>query len=372
MHQGGRHWQEFLSIPGRAYTEIQAGLAPTQRHSLPFEAGGQRWWTEVFGYIRADSAKVHGADWETAWREVDNTLKTRLTAYDLAEIEGKCLRQADNVGHELLQTGSGWGALELARRSAQKNGYALPATFVFPAATLGHEQKKWLHLLEKGCLPEQPAEPIPGDWIVQRHWRELLGKSLEVGQNRNWYALLHYGVMQAEVFNDSAASAAWEESLAKTPSIWAYRNLAVMARAAGKTAEALDWYQKAWQLAMATQQIQASFAQEYLSLLSEAGEFQKAWNVSKSLPAQALDFDAVQILRASIALQVGCLDEAELALQREYASVREGAVILTDLWIELWRRKMSAETGRPAVEISTQEIEAAHPPPAGIDFRSAQ
>jgi tetratricopeptide (TPR) repeat protein len=372
MHQGGRHWQEFLSIPGKAYTEIQAGLAPTQLHSLPIEAGGKRHWTEVFGYIKADPAKVHGADWQEAWRTVDNTLKTRISANDLAEIEGKCLLQADNPPIDLFQTGSGWGALELARRSSQKKGFELPATFVFPLATLGREQRKWLSLLEDGKLPEQPPEQIPGDWMVQSQWRELLGQSLESEENQNWYALLHYGVMLAEVFSEPAAIAAWEKSIAKTPSIWAYRNLAVMARSTGKTVEALDLYHKAWELAISTQQYQAGFAQEYLSLLNEAGEFQKAWDVCQSLPPEALDLDPVQILRASIALQVGRLDEAELALQREYASIREGAVILTDLWIDLWRRKIAAETGRSPVEISRQEIETAHPAPAGIDFRSAQ
>ena len=372
MHQGGRHWQEFLSIPGKAYTEIQAGLAPTQLHSLPFEAGGRRHWTEVFGYIKADPAKVHGADWETAWRTVDSTLKKQITTDDLAMIEGQCLRQADKPSNDLVQTGSGWGALELARRSSQKNRFELPATFVFPPATLGREQKKWLSLMKDGKLPEQSPEQIPGDWMVQNQWRELLGQSLEDEQNQNWYALLHYGVMLAEVFNESAAIKAWEKSIALNPSIWAYRNLAVMAHSAGKTSEALDLYHQAWELAIATQQYQAGFAQEYLSLLNKAGEFQKAWEVCQSLPPEALDLDPVQILRANIALQVGRLDEAETALKREYASIREGAVILTDLWVELWRRRISAETGRSPDEISRQEIETAHPAPAGIDFRSAQ
>jgi tetratricopeptide (TPR) repeat protein len=208
--------------------------------------------------------------------------------------------------------------------------------------------------------------------MVQGQWRELLGKSLENEHNQNWYALLHYGVMLAEVFNESAAIAAWEKSIGMRPSIWAYRNLAVIVRSTGKTVEALDLYCKAWELAIATHQYQAGLAEEYLSLLCETGEYQKAWEVCKSLSPEALDLDPVQILRASIALKVGRLDEAEVALHREYASIREGAVILTDLWNDLWRRRISAETGRSPGEISQEEIESTHPAPAGIDFRSAQ
>ena len=139
----------------------------------------------------------------------------------------------------------------------------------------------------------------------------------------------------------------------------------------GNTAEALTLYQKAWKLAASARQPLAAFAQEYLSLLNEAGEFQKAWDVFQSLPPEALDFDPVQILRASIALQVGCLDETKETLRREYASVREGEVILTDLWVELLRKRISVETGRSPDEISRKEIETAYPPPLTIDFRSA-
>ena len=377
MHQGGRHWQEFLSLPGLAYAEIQGGLAPTQLHSLPFEGGGRRWWTQVFGYIQADPGQVHGPDWETAWRAVDSVLKSRMDAGRLAEIEADCLARADRPSHQLVQQGSGWGALELARRSVQGARFDVPETFVFPLESMGKEQQKWLDLLEKGFLAEQPSDQIPGEWMVQPEWRDLLNQSLQTARNRNWYALLHAGVMEAESLNDSArnsysaAQAAWEESLTMQPSIWAYRNLAVLARSAGKTAEALAIYQKANLQGMRSQ-MPAAMAQEYLSLLVEAGEYARAWEVCEDLSPQALDYDPVQILRASIALQVGRLEEAEASLMREYASIREGAVVLTDLWVELWRRRMSAQSGRAPQDITRQEVEAAYPPPAGIDFRSAQ
>ena len=108
-----------------------------------------------------------------------------------------------------------------------------------------------------------------------------------------------------------------------------------------------------------------------MSLLNEAGEFQKAWDECQNLPPEALDFDQVQILRASIAYQVGLLDETEETLRLEYVSVREGEVILIDLWVELLRKRISVETGRSPDEISRKEIETAYPPPLTIDFRSA-
>ena len=239
MNQGGRHWQEFLSIPGKAYIEIQAGLAPTQLHSLPFEAGDRHCWTEVFGYIKADPAKVHGSDWEAAWRAVDQTLKSQMTAMELAEIEEKCLLLADIPSHDLIQTGSGWGALELERKSIHKDGVEIPGTFVFPAATLGKEQMKWIRLLKEGVLPEQPPDQIPGDWMVQRQWRDLLRQKPGVGAKPKLVCAAPFWGDACRRLQRPEAVAVWEASIEVTPSIWAYRNLAVLARSAGKTTEAI-------------------------------------------------------------------------------------------------------------------------------------
>src|SRR5215213_7172767 len=72
---GGRRWQEFLSMPGHAYLEIQAGLSRTQLECSPMPAGGQWEWTEAFGLMEADPGKVHGSDWKAAISDVDGRLQ---------------------------------------------------------------------------------------------------------------------------------------------------------------------------------------------------------------------------------------------------------------------------------------------------------
>ncbi|MFA6111265.1 MAG: DUF5107 domain-containing protein, partial [Candidatus Latescibacterota bacterium] len=46
MNPGGRRWQEFLSVPGQAYLEIQSGLARTQAERLPMPGGAVWEWLE--------------------------------------------------------------------------------------------------------------------------------------------------------------------------------------------------------------------------------------------------------------------------------------------------------------------------------------
>ena len=77
---GGRRWQEFLSTPGHAYLEIQAGLSRTQLECSPMPAGAQWEWTEAYGLMEADPGKVHGADWKAAVSDVAGTIAAKLAA----------------------------------------------------------------------------------------------------------------------------------------------------------------------------------------------------------------------------------------------------------------------------------------------------
>lgn len=393
-HQGGRRWQEFLALPGLAYLEIQAGLAPTQLHGLPMPAGASWDWTQTFGLLQADPALAHSPDWNTACEAVDQAVKQQLPPEQLARIEQECRALADQPPGELLQAGTGWGALERERRARDPRATAIPSAFGFPASTLGPEQAPWLALLRDGALAEPPAGELPGAWMVRPEWRALLEARLLDPAGPSWYAWLHVGVMRLEAFDEAGAAEAWRESLRLRPSAWAERNLAVLALRQGEPADALAHYAAAWELAnslddrrpttddmaltaqlsvAASNSLQgsslAALAEEYLRALCAAGRYDQALAAYNRLPAADQARDRVQILRGQIALGLGDLDTLEAVLGREYAIVREGETALTDLWAELWARRHAAATGRPPDDALRAEAARLHPPPARIDFR---
>lgn len=369
QHAGGRHWQEFLSQPGQAYLEIQAGLAPTQVHGLVMPARAAWDWCQLFGYIQADPGKVHGADWPAACCAVESALKAKLTPAQLGEIEAACRSRADIPPEELLQTGSGWGALEAARRSATGE-QAPPPGLLYPPDRLGPEQRRWLDLLEKGSLPEQaPASP-PGEWMTQPEWKDLLEKSALQPSGQSWFSLLHLGVMRLEAFDEAGAAAAWEESLRLRPSAWAYRNLAVLRLRQKDEAAAAALYEQAWNLSASGEAVTAALAAEYLRMLIDTHRFTQAMQVYRSLPAHVQSADRVQILLGQIALELGHLDIVDQVLEREYAVVREGETVLTDLWFELHARRRAAQPGAELTDALRRQVRADYPPPARIDFRS--
>ena len=165
--QGGRRWQEWLSGPGSRYLEIQAGLARTQLEHLPLPAGATWEWTEAYGLLEVNPARVHGG-WREARTAADEAIEALLPAGVLHAALGArptdaSLHAADS-GDRRLAAGSGWGALETAAD-------AVPVVPGTPFGEVGEPQRPWLELLRTGRLPlcDPPAEPVTG-----QPWRRLL------------------------------------------------------------------------------------------------------------------------------------------------------------------------------------------------------
>jgi len=63
---GGHAWQEFLSVPGKPYIEIQAGLAHTQMEHIPMPGKTEWSWLEAYGCVKTDPDAVHRGSWGEA------------------------------------------------------------------------------------------------------------------------------------------------------------------------------------------------------------------------------------------------------------------------------------------------------------------
>jgi tetratricopeptide (TPR) repeat protein len=320
-------------------------------------------WTQIFGFFQGDVERIHSSAWETAWRSVDADLKSRMDAQGLSQLNAMYEERSNIPSEKILYQGSGWGALELERRVGRDEP-KVPSSFVFVKDSLGVEQKKWLTLLSDGILPEQSTSEIPGDWMVQCEWREMLETSVSAAPN--WYAWLHLGVMRLENFDAEGAKAAWKTSVEINPSAWAWRNLVALARMENDDVEALACLRRAWDLNHRVLEL----AQEYLQILNHAKHFDEARAVYDSLPEHFKINDRIQILRGRIALELDDLGTVEQVMQCEYAVVREGDTELTDIWFEMWYRRMASASQRELTEDDKAEIRKLYPPAARIDFRS--
>ena len=146
---------------------------------------------------------------------------------------------ADASPVEVLNRGSGWGALE--RRLREREGgdsLSLPGT-PFGDDTLGPEQEAWVELVRTGRMPSPPPEQPPCSYQTSGRWKPLLEAA------DGWLPTLHLGVVLAQAGDLDAATDAWVRSLAAEPTAWAWRNLAVLARADGDLPLAINQYEAA-------------------------------------------------------------------------------------------------------------------------------
>ena len=357
---GGKHWQKFLTEGEDKYLEIQAGVSPTQYESFPMAAFSDIEWMEAYGLMEADAAIVHG-DWPAATEAVADELERRLPAADvermLAAHRDFFARPPENI----VQSGSGWGALERIRREHQgEQPLVRMGGIAFDEKTLSPEQAPWLSLLRQG---EFAAGDEPVSWMIQEEWVALLEKS----EPASWLSLLHLGVISYHQGDRRAAQKAWEESFKQHAHFITLRNLAFLACREGRTSEGARLYQEARELKPSL----APLAFECLQSLIADGQSQRALELFSQISPIITGTGRAKLIKARAAVLANELDVAEELLRDlEVADNREGEVSLSDLWFELKARQIAREEGVALSDEIRRKAFLLRLPPH-LDFRQA-
>lgn len=365
-HGGGQHWQEFLAEPGVAYLEIQAGLAPTQLHGIDMPAASVWDWTQVFGGSCIEPQDVHDKDWFKAKSFVQGKIHNIVSEHEIYDKEKSFKSNADITPQNIIHMGSGWGALEFQRMRSEKENN-ISAGFSFPLSTIGEEQYPWLSLLENGKMQEKDIGQLPGAWMVQKEWKSILFSSLKRDDNRNWYALLHAGVMEFEDGHEEEAQILWKESIEKQESAWAYRNMAVAKKMIGDIPQAVSYMQKAVQMPGALSD--HAIAEEYMTLLMNTKKHAEVWETFKMLPFSIQTTERIRLIAGNSAIELGNYDFVEELFEHDYACIREGELLLTDLWFKYYAIKLADERGVKIDSGLLDYVKENIQPPARLDFR---
>lgn len=365
MNPGGRWWQEYLLGPGRAYYEIQAGLARTQLECVPMPGRAMWSWTEAFGLLEADPARVHSGDWSEARRTAQAALDSLLPQSRLDVQHENLAEVSARPPNKVLAAGSGWGALERRRLAIEGEDDRIPPELVFDDATMGPDQEPWLALLGSGSLPERDPLDDPGQMMVQPEWRRLLEDALAAGRGDHWLSWLHLGVMRLESCEPEAARAAWGRSVEIHRSGWALRNLAVLVEREGDPERACELLRESWEAGPRI----APLAVHYAQALARLERYNGIAAFVEALPEDLLANERIRIMAAQAAVRAGRLDGLEGFFDREFATIREGEVTLTDLWFAYQEQRVAGEEDVQVDDSLRARVRRDFPPPRHIDFR---
>ncbi len=358
MGTGGRHWQSFLAKKGHAYIELQSGLAKTQLEHLPMAGGASISWLESYGAVHADGAKVHGRAWDDAVQTVRESLEAVRPAARLEELHAQIKRELDGVNGEVFHSGMGF-----ARAEKLLLGEAFDtAGLDLSAMRLGKEEEPWIKLCETGALPCPKPLDEPKSYQIGDKWEKKLEASIAEGKSDHWFGHYQLGVMYAARGADQEARKAFEHSYERATNPWALCCLAMLDKREGKQKDAAERLCEAAEMKNAR-----TVVIEALRALSETEQYDRMYDLIVKLPkhlrqlGRIKTFEILALMRMERYAEASALMESRIVL----TDVREGEVLLTNLWFELVAR---VERGS-ASEEDIAWVKENRKPPQNIDFR---
>ena len=364
--QGGQRWQKFLTENGEPYIELQAGLARTQMEHLPMPAKTNWTWLEAYGLAQTDPSRVHGNDWSTAVAAVQQSIDQQAAITDLEHREQQATQWLDTPPEKIIQTASGWGALEQQRRQIKSIPSATPAGIQFPQSSLTDAQHYWLHLLQHNQPMPAPNDNAPTNFLIQPEWRKLLEQTLQNTATADWLAWWHLGLMRFHAQQHDAARTAWEQANTLHQTAWTWRNLAMLADLQNRENDAADAIQQAIKLQPHT----IPLLLECADILIKTQHPKKWLTIYDALPQQLHQHSRLQLQTARAAIAAHQFDRVQPLFQPgfEIDDLREGENSLNELWYSYHEQRLIKEENIPHNENLRQRVRKELPPPKHFDF----
>jgi hypothetical protein len=352
---GGQNWMDYLARPGEGqYLEIQSGIAPTQNQRFALAAGEELDWTEAFGPVQLDPGKAHDPDYGSAVSHAAGVLDDVIPAEELARVDAFLREQARLPLDVRYSAGEPWGV-----RQEHLLGRELADGLDF---TVDGPGDCWDDLARGVAVSEENLRGTPRGVVVSKLWLDRVAANAKA-HGTTW---LHAIILATAALDRGDREAAAEQvtrSLAERPSWLGYRLQALLSP---DTDAASENYLRAWSIADALPELAVEIATHFMT----AGRSGELKSFVDALPPAVRDNERIILARAMVAANDGQVDELErLLMSRQFATIREGETLLSDLWIRLRRGRLEAGLGRAPTATEVQQDLASHPLPRALDLR---
>lgn len=363
-HTGGQRWKDYLSEEGSGdYIEIQGGVAPTQLHGMVMEPNMVLEFVQCFGGVELDATQYYNANWHKSKEDLRQFINQTITEEYIANQLVELRKYAEINPNNIVNHGSGYGALESYRRKKQ-NDKDIPAGFLFPPSSFTKGQASWLHLLEYGYMPDTKLETLPESFMTQQPWELLLKESLQHKNGKNWITYLHLSIMYLEQGSYEKAKDMAKASIDIAPNTLSYRNLAILSRIQGNIEDTQEFYQLALNLLANDDYL--SMLVEYFNFLISIEKYNQLWDLYEGLTVKQKEEEKIYLYTVYAAIKLDKLDFVRKAFDKEYVYIREDETSLSDLWLEYHQKLEIIKQNRT---LPLEEVEKLYPIPKKIDFR---
>jgi hypothetical protein len=353
--RGGQNWMDYLAKPGEGkYLEIQSGIAPTQNQRFELAPEGERGWTEAFAPLQIDPADVHDTNYGTAVSHAGAALEKIVSADELTRIDTFLREQARLPLDTRYSSGEPWGM-----RHEQLLDDILAAGLDFDVEAPGDA---WDDLARGITIAAHNLRTVPNGVAVSRTWTDRIEASA-AAQGTTWLHALLLATAALDQGNRETARDLAEQSIQLQPSWASYRLRALVT---GDFDAASADYARAW----ATGDAPPELAVEIATRLMNAQRSAELKAFVDALPATIRDNERIILARAVVAANDRQFDELErLLFSRQFATIREGETLLTDLWARLRRGRLETQLDHAATPAELKQDLRQHPPPPALDLR---
>lgn len=350
QHQGGRHWNKWLSDKAGAYVEIQAGLLKTQLEHFIMKGESEISWHESYSLVSLDPTIAHG-EFENAVKNASVIAKGRMQNANVAFESVKF----DDIEHYA----SGWGYVEEQIRGKKISKYC-----TFPQNSVTDVEKQWLDLINTGKMIEVDVNDPINSYNVDKHWIGYL----ENVKDKNWYVL--YQLATAYYANDEMEKAKqyYELSIAKKNNAWSQRNIAMLYKNILKQADkACEYMKKAYKL----KNDYLPLVIEYAQTLINAKRYNDWIEVYETLCDEFKQNGRIKMLLCACYVKVDELDKAKAILTKDFVvcDIKEGEYSLSAIWQELYAKIIAKQEGISVEEVSEKTVFEKYPLYEELDFR---
>lgn len=352
---GGQNWMDFLARPGEGkYLEIQSGIAPTQNQRFELSPGGERDWTEAFFPMQLDAAMAHDADYGAAVSHAAGAVDAAVPAVELARIDAFLREQARLPVDLRVSAGEPWGMRHeqlLVRPLAAGLDFAVEGTAEF-----------WDDVAEGRPISDANLAALPQGFAVSKAWVDRM-ITHATSQGWTWVHMVEVAIAALDR-GDLHSAEEWSSNALVTRDNWAAHRLEALFLE--DTDAVLASYLDAWQGGDAPPELAVEIA-TYLMAQERSAEL-KAF--VDGLPDAVRDNERIILARADVAANDRQFDELErLLFSRQFATIREGETLLSDLWVRLRRGRLEASLGRAATSDEIKADLKVHPVPRALNLR---
>lgn len=310
--EAAEFWQKYLTREAGRYMEVQAGLGKTQYGCLPMAPHTAWEWMEQYGPVKIPEEirkKPHGERAAYLTRQIRQSGRSERLESLLRETRGMAKKRA-----ELLETGSGYGALE-------DRG---PGTSHLEFDRKDPSLKGWEHFWETGILHCPDPEETPDAFPITGRNLASLEENMETFNQANWYAHYQLGLGYYMEERYAEAEQEWKTSCELAENPWALHALACVLMKTGRKRAAAHAIRRG--IEMRTQSV--SYLKDGFKILYLCEQYETIKNLYKKLRDQEQNIGRIRSYYLSALARTGQGEEAGRQLKEkgklEIPDIREG------------------------------------------------